>query len=54
MVFNRSGENGILAAFNLDEGENRVTGTASPSDAELPADGKYCVYEWFTGKTGCP
>lgn len=51
MVFNRSGENGILAAFNLDEGENRVTGTVSPSDAELPADGKYCVYEWFTGKT---
>ena len=48
-VFNRVGDCGVLAAFNLDEEEREVTGTVSPADADCDSDGRYCVYDWFSG-----
>jgi hypothetical protein len=48
-VFNKYNGAGIVAAFNLDENENAVTGTISPEDAGVKA-GTYVAYNWFTGE----
>lgn len=44
-VFNRIGDYGVLAAFNLDEKEKTVRGEISLSDMGL--DGDYVCYDWF-------
>lgn len=48
-VFNRAEDCGIIAAFNLDCDEKQVFGSVSPIDAGFSADGRYCLYEWFSG-----
>lgn len=48
-VFNRAGDVGILAAFNLDAEEKPVQGGISPADVYgLPA-GRYGLYDHFAG-----
>ncbi len=47
-VFNRVGNYGILAAFDLDRKEATVSGTVSPGDMELYGD--YVCYDWFEKK----
>ncbi len=47
-VFNRIGDYGVLAAFNLDEKEKTVRGEVSLSDMGL--DGDYVCYDWFNKK----
>lgn len=49
-VFNTIGTNGVLAAFNLDEKEETVTGTISPKNIIGLKKGTYLVYNWFTGE----
>ncbi len=46
-VFNKIGDCGVIAAFNLDEDEKEVSGVVSVSDVEGLKAGKYCVYDWF-------
>ena len=46
-VFNRIGEAGVLAAFNLDAEEKPVSGTVSPADAIEGAE-QYVMYDWYT------
>ena len=46
-VFNKIGNCGVIAAFNMDENEAAVNGTVSPSDVNGLKAGKYCVYDWF-------
>ncbi|MCQ2447243.1 MAG: hypothetical protein MJ141_10190, partial [Clostridia bacterium] len=48
-VFNKAGDVGIVAAFDLDENENPVSGKLSVSDIEGLKEGKYVVYDWFAG-----
>lgn len=48
-IFNRIGDCGIVAAFNLDEEERPVSGVLSAVDAECDSDGRYAVYDWFAG-----
>ncbi len=50
-IFNRIGDCGVIAAFNLDKDENTVYGSVSPMDVEGLKPGKYAVYNWFTGET---
>ena len=50
-IFNRVGEAGIVALFNVDENAEAVRGTLSVVDARL-ADGDYVYYEYFTGACG--
>ena len=40
---------GILAVFNLDEGEKPVSGSLSPGDVEGLAGEEFAVYEHFSG-----
>ncbi len=47
-VFNRIGDYGVLAVFNLDKNEKTVRGTVSPADMGL--DGEYACYDWFAKK----
>ncbi len=44
-IFNRFGNYGILALFNVDRKENSVSGTVCPEDMELY--GEYICYDWF-------
>ena len=46
-LFNRHNENGILAVFNIDKDENKVTANISAKDMLLREDAEYCVYDWF-------
>ncbi len=46
-VFNKIGDCGVIAAFNLDEDEREVGGVVKVSDVEGLRAGKYCVYDWF-------
>ena len=47
-VFNRIGEVGGLAAFNLDEQEHMVSGEVSVSDIYGLKSGKYVLYDYFS------
>ena len=47
-VFNRRGEVGVLAAFNLDEQEHMVSGEVSVSDIYGLKSGKYVLYDYFS------
>ncbi len=49
-IFNRCGESGVVAVFNINETENAVSGTVSAADMRLK-DGRYAYYEYFS-KTG--
>ena len=49
-IFNTIGANGVLAAFNLDENEEKVTGVISPENVIGLKKGTYLVYNWFTGE----
>ena len=46
-VFNRIGDAGVLAAFNLDAEEKPVSGQFSPADAIEGAE-QYVLYDWYT------
>lgn len=46
-LFNRHNENGILAVFNINREENRVTAEISAKDMMLDGNAEYCVYDWF-------
>ena len=41
---------GVIAAFNITKEQNRVTGTASPSDIPGLSGERFAVYEYFTGE----
>lgn len=47
-VFNRIGDFGVLAVFNLDKDEKAVTGEVKASDMGL--SGEYVCYDWFAKK----
>ncbi len=47
-VFNRIGDYGVLAAFNLDKNERTVRGEVKPADMGL--DNDYVCYDWFAKK----
>ena len=49
-IFNRCGEAGVVAVFNINEKEEAVSGRVSAKDMRL-TDGRYAYYEYF-GKTG--
>ena len=49
-IFNRDGGSGVVAVFNINEAEEKVSGTVSASDMRLK-DGRYAYYEYFS-KTG--
>ncbi len=49
-VFNRIGEHGVVASFDLDENDGCVTGTVQAKDAFLTGK-EYFAYDWF-GKSG--
>jgi hypothetical protein len=49
-VFNSHKSAGMVAAFNLDENENAVEGSVSPSDVVGLKKGRYVAYNWFTGE----
>lgn len=46
-LFNRHGKSGILAVFNIDKDEKKVTASISAKDMLLGEDTEYCVYDWF-------
>lgn len=46
-LFNRIGDCGVLAAFNLDENENEVSGEIKVSDIVGLNKKHYCLYDWF-------
>jgi hypothetical protein len=46
-LFNRIGDCGVLALFNLDENENEVKGEVKVSDVEGLNKKRYCLYDWF-------
>lgn len=46
-LFNTHNENGILAVFNIDKDENKVSSSISAKDMFLSEDVEYCVYDWF-------
>ena len=46
-LFNRYKENGILAVFNIDSREEKVSANISAKDMLLSEDREYCVYDWF-------
>ena len=46
-LVNRHNENGILAVFNIDNQEKKVTADISAKDMLLSLDNEYCVYDWF-------
>lgn len=48
-VFNKAGDHGVIAAFNLSENESKVKGYISPCDVHNIKRGKYCIYDWFGG-----
>lgn len=50
-IRNRVGENGLIAAFNINEENKPVNGTVSPKDAGL-STGTYAYYEFFTKTAG--
>ncbi len=50
-IRNRFGENGVLAVFNINEGNKPCTGTLCPEDCDLPA-GTYAYFEYFTQSGG--
>ncbi len=47
-VFNRVGNYGVLAVFNMDKDERIVRGEVSPADMGL--EGDYVCYDWFNKK----
>ncbi len=48
-VQNIAGEHGVVAAFNLNDDEEKcVGGTISPKDVEGLIEGKYAIYEHFS------
>ncbi len=47
-IFNRAGNYGVLASFNIDQKESSVSGTVRPEDMELYGD--YVCYDWFAKK----
>ena len=49
-LFNRHGGNGILAVFNIDKDESRVTANISAKDMLMDENAEYCVYDWFDKK----
>ncbi|MBE7091756.1 MAG: hypothetical protein E7365_01050 [Clostridiales bacterium] len=49
-IFNTYKGAGMLAAFNLDKKEQQVQGTVSAKDISGLKQGKYVVYNWFTGE----
>lgn len=49
-AFTRSGDTGVLAAFNVLESGGGVTGVVSPSDIEYLEGDRFAVYEHFTGE----
>ena len=49
-IFNRCGESGVVAVFNISEKEEVVSGTVSAADMRLK-DGRYAYYEYFS-RTG--
>ena len=49
-IFNLHGECGVLAAFNLDKEERCVAGSVSPADVYGLKEGRYVLYDWFTGE----
>ena len=49
-VQNVCGDSGVIAVFDLDEGDAPVEGSLSPADCGLPA-GKYALREYFSGDT---
>lgn len=46
-IYNRAGNAGILAAFNLDEHEHEVSGTVSASDIHGLKQGRYVLFDYF-------
>ncbi len=49
-VFNSHKAAGMVAAFNLDENENKVEGSIAPTDVIGLKAGRYLAYNWFTGE----
>lgn len=47
-VFNRIGDCGVIAAFNLDHDEREVEGHVSARDARMQCD-RVCLYDYFAG-----
>ncbi len=47
-IWNRCGDAGVVAAFNLDESGNAVTGTVSPRDIDGLVGDSFAVYEHFS------
>ena len=50
-IRNRVGENGLIAAFNINKSDQPVSGAVSPENACLPT-GIYGYYEYFTQTAG--
>ena len=50
-IFNRVGNAGVIAVFNVNENDEAVSGSLSAKDAHLPM-GDYVYYEYFTGACG--
>ena len=46
-IWNRVGNFGVVAAFNINSKNNSVSANVSPSDCGLPA-GDYAIYEYFS------
>ncbi len=48
-VFNSIGENGVVAAFDLDKDEKPVSGEITLADMNLTGE-RYALYNWYTGE----
>ena len=50
-IFNRAGDSGVVAVYNINESGESVSGTVSAADMRFPV-GKYAYYEYFSGDAG--
>lgn len=49
-IFNTSGENGVVLAYNIDEAGKTVSGEICATDAQLDPNRNYCAYNRLTGE----